>query len=101
MKNITMLKIMGLFDNDLVLHIMNYVDDYINQKFNVEIVPEDGVSFFKVTVEGSSKYRDVREVLNLTNNIIGNSSYDYVSVVITDNENDIKFDIDGHHDINF
>lgn len=101
MKNITMLKIMGLFDNDLVLHIMNYIDDYINQKFNVEIVPKDGESFFKVTVEGSLNYRDVREVLNLTNNIIGNSSYEYVSAVITDNGNDIKFDIDGNHNINF
>lgn len=101
MKNITMLKICGLFDNDLVLHIMNYIDDYINQKFNVEIIPKDGVSFFNVTVEGSLNYGNVKDTITSINNLIGIGSYDYVNVIITDDENITRFDIDGEHNIDF
>lgn len=98
---ITQIKILGLFDNDdLVLRIMNIIDDEINTEFNVEVIPKDGVTFFRIIVNGEFAKYTTRKLIERINSLIGNGSYDAVQVILTADEYEIKVDVDGDHDIN-
>ena len=97
---ITQIKILGLFDNDdLVLRIMNIIDDEINTEFNVAVIPKGGVTFFRITVDGEFAKYTVRHLISNINSLIGNGQYDAVQVILVTNENEIKVDVDGCHDI--
>lgn len=97
---ITQIKILGLFDNDdIVLRIMNIIDDGINTEFNVEVVPKDGVTFFRIIVNGEFSNYTVRNLIDRINSLIGNGSYDAVQAILTTDEYEIKVVVDGDHDI--
>lgn len=97
---ITQIKILGLFDNDdLVSRIMNIIDDEINTEFNVAVIPKSGVTFFRVTVGGEFAKYTARNLINTINSLIDNGSYDAVQVILVTDENEIKVDVDGCHDI--
>lgn len=97
---ITQIKILGLFDNDdIVLRIMNIIDDGINTEFNVEVVPKDGVTFFRIIVNGEFSNYTVRNLIERINSLIGNGSYDAVQAILTTDEYEIKVVVDGDHDI--
>jgi hypothetical protein len=97
---ITQIKILGLFDNDdLVLRIMNTIDDEINTEFNVEVVPKDGVTFFRIIVNGEFSNYTARNLIERINSLIGNGSYDAVQAILTTDEYEIKVVVDGDHDI--
>ena len=98
---IAQIRILGLFDdNDLVFRIMNIIDDEINTEFNVAVIPKGGVTFFRVTVDGEFAKYIARNFINTINSLIGNGSYDAVQVILVTDENEIKVDVDGCHDIN-
>lgn len=101
MMTITQIRILGLFDNgDLVLRIMNIIDETINTEFNVTVIPKGEVTFFRVTVDGEFTKYTARNFINIINSLIGNGSYDGVQVILVTDENEIKIDVDGNHDIN-
>ena len=104
MANFTQIKILGIFDycnDDLMTHVTHYVDDLINKEFKIEIVPIGGVTFFRIIVDGEFVTYTVRNLINSINNLIGNSNYDAVQVILTSTEGDYKkYDVDGDHDIN-
>lgn len=98
---ITQIRILGLFDdNDLVFRIMNIIDDEINTEFNVAVIPKGGVTFFRITVDGEFAKYTARNLINTINSLISNGSYDAVQVILVTDENEIKVDVDGDHDIN-
>lgn len=97
---IAQIKILGIFDNnDLVLRIMNIIDDEINTKFNVEIVPKGGVTFFRVIVDGEFAKYTARNLINRINSLIGNGPYDAVQVILIADGNETKINVDRNHDI--
>lgn len=98
---IAQIRILGLFDdNDLVFRIMNIIDDEINTEFNVAVIPKGGVTFFRITVDGEFAKYTACNLINTINSLIGNGSYDAVQVILVTDENEIKVDVDGDHDIN-
>lgn len=98
---ITQIRILGLFDdNDLVLRIMNTIDNEINTEFNVAVIPKGGVTFFRITVDGEFAKYTACHLISDINSLIGNGQYDAVQVILVTNENEIKVDVDGCHDIN-
>ncbi len=99
---ITQIKILGILDycnDDIMTHIAHYVDDTINKEFKIEIVPVNGITFFRIIVDGEFVTYTVRKLINLINNLIGNSNFDSVQVILTTGENEIKIDVDGNHDV--
>ena len=102
MANFTQIKILGILDycnDDLMTHIVHYVDDTINEEFKIEIVPIDGITFFRIIVDGEFVTYTVRKLINLINNLIGNSNYDAVQVILTSDGEGKKYNVDGNHDI--
>jgi len=102
MANFTQIKILGILDycnDDLMTHIVHYVSDTINEEFKIEIVPKDEVTFFRIIVDGEFTARTVRKLINLINNIIGNSNYDAVQVILTADGEEKKYNVEGDHDI--
>lgn len=100
---ITQIKILGILDyrnDDLMTHIVHYVADTIDNEFKIEIVPKDGDTFFRIIVDGEFVVRTVRNIINLINNLIGNSNYDAVQVILAfDGGEKKKYNVDGDHDI--
>ena len=99
---ITQIKILGILDycnDDLMTHIVQYVDDTINKEFKIEIVPMNGITFFRIIVDGEFTAYTVRKLINLINNLIGNSNYDAVQVILTSDGEEKKYNVDGDHDI--
>lgn len=102
MANFTQIKILGILDHcndDLMTHIVHYVDDTINEEFKIEIVPMNGITFFRIIADGDFATRTVRKLINLINNLIGNSNYDDVQVILTSDGEEKKYNVDGDHDI--
>ena len=100
---ITQIKILGILDyhnDDLMTRIVHYVADTIDNEFKIEIVPKDGDTFFRIIVDGEFVVRTVRNIINLINNLIGNSNYDAVQVILTfDGGEKKKYNVEGDHDI--
>ena len=99
---ITQIKILGILDycnDDLMTNIVQYVDDTINKEFKIEIVPISGVTFFRIIVDGEFATNIIRNLINSINNLIGNSNYDAVQVILTSDGEEKKYNVDGNHDI--
>ena len=99
---ITQIKILGILDycnDDLMTHIAHYVDDTINKEFKIEIVPMNGVTFFRIIVDGEFATNIVRNLINSINNLIGSSNYDAVQVILTSDGEEKKYNVEGDHDI--
>lgn len=97
--NITLTGIKEYTKVSAIQCITEYVSNILNTKFNIEIIPQGSVTFFRFNIEECEEDA-LMGILNCINRDVGDRLYDYIRVMFTKNSETVKIDVDGCHNIN-
>jgi len=97
--NITLIGIKEYTNVSAIQCITEYISNILNTKFNIEIIPQGSVTFFRFNIEECEETA-LNGILNCINRDVGDRLYEYIRVTFTKNSETVKIDVDGCHDIN-